>query len=270
MQEVIVFKTKSTSKLVLDKGYFSILFIEKGNLTLQLGAQEKTLTQGQILISSPISTIKLVHLSSNLEIIGLKYTIDYLKEIKALNDFHQTFSYFQHQYLPIWTLSLEEQERIVNLLIKLKNRKTPLNQHIFAPQLFNLTFTELLLELVEIGSKQDKNIFQNYNRAEYLALQFMILARDSYKEQTQLDYYADRLNVTTKYLSETVKNLTNKTAKEILVDLRIAQARLLLGTSDLSITEIAYELSYDSPSSFSKSFKQVVGISPKAYKEQYI
>lgn len=127
----------------------------------------------------------------------------------------------------------------------------------------------MVLELTDIGSRQDKKAFQNYSRAEFLSLQFMTLARKHYKEQVKLDFYADKLAVSIKYISETVKSVTGKTAKEILGELRISHARLLLSTSDLDVAQIAYNLSYDSPASFSKFFKQTEGVSPKEYRKSH-
>ena len=270
MKGISIFQNHKQPDVLIEEGYFTILFIEKGSLKFWLEAREITANQGHLFINTPSNVQKLSYISEDCQVIGLKYSLDYLKEIKTLNDFHKTFASFEYQYLPIWDLTKEEQDILTSLIRKLKQREEKQRAHLFVHQLFNLTFTELILELIDMGSRQDKTVFQNYNRAEYLALQFLILARDSYKEQIKLDYYATQLAVSIKYLSETLKSITGKTAKEILVELRIGQAKLLLSTSDLDITEIAYELSYDSVSSFSRSFKQIEGISPKEYRDSYL
>lgn len=269
MKGFFVFQHHTQPELIVEEGYFSMLFIERGFLTLTLDGQEKRVGQGQVWINTPATAGVLSQVSDDCSIIGVKYTLDYIKEITTLHDFHKTFPHFEYQYLPIWDLSQHEQEIIVSLFLKLKEREVSFGKHPFAHLLFNLTFTELVLELVDIGSKKDKELFKNYNRAEYLAVQFIILARESYKEQTKLDYYADQLAVSVKYLSETLKSVTGKTAKEILVELRLSQAKLYLTTSDLTISEIAYALSYGSPASFSKSFRQEIGLSPKEYRETH-
>lgn len=267
MKRFFVFQHHTQPELIVEERYFSMLFIERGFLLIALDGEEQRVSQGQIWINTPAMTVVPSYVSADCSILGVKYTLDYTKEITTLSDFHNTFAYFEYQYLPIWDLSVREQEIIVPLFLKLKERKASFGHHPFAHPLFNLTFTELVLELIAIGSKRDKEWFKNYNRAEYLAVQFMILARESYKEQTKLDFYADQLAVSVKYLSETLKRITGKTAKDILLELRLAQAKLFLTTSELTIAEIAYELSYASPASFSKSFKQEIGLSPKAYRE---
>lgn len=267
MKGVFVFQHHSQPELIVEEGYFSMLFIERGFLLLVLDGQEKRVNQGQIWINTPAMPVIPSYVSEGCSILGVKYTVDFIKEITTLRDFHKTFAYFEYQYLPIWDLSQREQETVVPLFLKLKEREVSFGNHPFAHLLFNLTFTELVLELIAIGSKKDKERFKNYNRAEYLAMQFMILARESYQEQTKLDFYADQLAVSVKYLSETLKRITGKTAKDILLELRIAQAKVLLTSSELTIAEIAYALSYASPASFSKSFKQEIGLSPKEYRE---
>lgn len=267
---VAVYGSTFKPQLLIEEGFFSIFFIEKGFLEIKLGTQDKTISAGQILINTPTNFQIPTKVSDDCQVIGLKYTLDYLKEIKTLIHFYNMFTYFEYQYLPIWNLSFSEQELIANLLRKLKIREESIDDHLFGDQLFNLTFTEFILELTDIGSRQDKKAFHNYNRSEYLSLQFLILAREHYKEQTKLEFYADKLAVSVKYLSETVKSITSKTAKDILVELRISQARILLSSSDLDIAQIAFELSYDSPGSFSKFFKQVEGVSPKAYRELHL
>ncbi|WP_158963538.1 helix-turn-helix domain-containing protein [Myroides fluvii] len=270
MKGISVFQPHKQPDVLIEEGYFSILFIKAGHLQFHQGNEALLVTKGHIVINTPARAEKPSYVSDDCQVIGVKYTLDYLKEITTLNNFYKTFAHFEYQYLPIWDLSPTEQQTIAELIRKLKRREEAFGHHLFADHLFNLTFTELVLELIDIGSKQDKTSFQNYNRAEYLALQFMILARDAYKNETKLDFYADQLAVSVKYLSETLKSITGKTAKEILVELRMNQAKSLLATSDLDITEIAYALSYDSLSSFSRSFKLIEGMSPKEYRDSHL
>lgn len=54
-------------------------------------------------------------------------------------------------------------------------------------------------------------------------------------------------------------------AQEYLVRTRLEQAKMLLGHTDLSITEIAYRTGFSTSSNFTKSFRKHYGISPKEY-----
>jgi AraC family transcriptional regulator len=66
------------------------------------------------------------------------------------------------------------------------------------------------------------------------------------------------------------KKLTGQTPHAYLANLRLAQAQLLLATTDLSITEISSRVGYASASHFSKAFGQATGLSPRAFREAIV
>lgn len=59
-----------------------------------------------------------------------------------------------------------------------------------------------------------------------------------------------------------VKSLTGMTPVELLRKYRLSRGRQLLETTDLSISEIAYDVGFTAPSYFAKCFKDEFGISP--------
>lgn len=81
-------------------------------------------------------------------------------------------------------------------------------------------------------------------------------------------YCAQQVNLSPNYLSDLLKKETGKNTKEHIDYYLIHQAKkLLLGTS-LNISEIAYDLGFEQPKSFSKLFKKREGKSPKEYRNQ--
>ncbi|HUC82607.1 MAG TPA: helix-turn-helix domain-containing protein, partial [Flavisolibacter sp.] len=75
-----------------------------------------------------------------------------------------------------------------------------------------------------------------------------------------------KLYVTPKYLSETVKGTTGRTASEWIDAALAVEAQALLQNPDLSVQQVANELSFPDQSSFGKFFKKQVGISPSDYR----
>jgi AraC family transcriptional regulator, transcriptional activator of pobA len=73
---------------------------------------------------------------------------------------------------------------------------------------------------------------------------------------------AAQLNLSPKYLSDTLKNLTGQSAQQHIQAKLIDKAKKLLTTTNLSVSEIAYELGFEYPQSFSKLFKSKVKVSP--------
>ena len=79
---------------------------------------------------------------------------------------------------------------------------------------------------------------------------------------------AVQLNLSSKYLSDLLKQETGKTALELIHLYVISEAKNLLVAGEQSISEIAYRLGFENPPYFSRLFKKEVGISPKEFQNQ--
>jgi len=78
---------------------------------------------------------------------------------------------------------------------------------------------------------------------------------------------ADQLNLSTRYLSDLLKQETGKTAIELIHIFLVSEAKNLLKGSDNNIAETAYALGFDNLPYFSRLFKKEVGVSPNQYKK---
>ena len=79
--------------------------------------------------------------------------------------------------------------------------------------------------------------------------------------------YASEINISPKHLSHSVKSLTGKTAKEIIQDRLVLEAKRSLLHTRLSVKEVAYQLGFEEPLHFSSFFKHQVGISPSDFRQ---
>ncbi|NEU68572.1 AraC family transcriptional regulator [Spirosoma agri] len=79
---------------------------------------------------------------------------------------------------------------------------------------------------------------------------------------------ADRLHVHPHYLSDILKKYTGKTALQHIRERTAFEAQNLIRNTDLTVAEIGYQLHFDDPSNFTKFFKSITGITPRAYREQ--
>lgn len=84
-----------------------------------------------------------------------------------------------------------------------------------------------------------------------------------------VQYVADSLNVSPKYLSGLLKVLTGLTTQQHIHEQLIEKAKEKLSTSDLSVSEIAYELGFEHSQSFSKFFKTKTQLTPLQFRESF-
>lgn len=94
---------------------------------------------------------------------------------------------------------------------------------------------------------------------------FMELLSRYHQQERQVQFYADKMCVSSKYLSMAVKEYSGKCPSDWIADYVVAEAKSLLHYSDLSVQEVAFRLNFPSQSSFGKFFKQQTGISPLKY-----
>jgi AraC family transcriptional activator of pobA len=77
------------------------------------------------------------------------------------------------------------------------------------------------------------------------------------------------LNISSSYLSRLLKTLTGKSTQQYIQNHLIEIAKEKLSTSDLSVSEIAYELGFEHSQSFSKLFKNKTKISPLEFRQSF-
>ncbi|SFO44723.1 Helix-turn-helix domain-containing protein [Chitinophaga sp. YR627] len=84
-----------------------------------------------------------------------------------------------------------------------------------------------------------------------------------------VQYVADTLHVSPNYLSGLLKMLTGQSTQQHIHDKLIEKAKEKLSTTDLSVSEIAYELGFEHSQSFSKLFKSKTNLSPLEFRHSF-
>ena len=105
-------------------------------------------------------------------------------------------------------------------------------------------------------------------RGELIFEEFTSLLQRYNKRERNVGFYARQLNITPKYLSSVVKEVSGRTAARWIDESVILEAKTLLKYSGMSIQEIAYSLNFSTQSFFGKYFKQHTGTSPSRYKRK--
>ena len=104
------------------------------------------------------------------------------------------------------------------------------------------------------------------NRPDELFNRFLDLLREHCSTERSVEFYAQKMGITPKYLSLILKKKSGRNASKLIDEAVVYEAKRLLKYSGLSINEIATKLNFASQSFFGKYFKQRVGVSPSRYK----
>lgn len=84
-----------------------------------------------------------------------------------------------------------------------------------------------------------------------------------------VQYLAAQLNMSPSYLSDMLRSLTGLNARQHIQNKLIEKAKEKLSTTDLSVSEIAYELGFEHSQSFNKLFKAKTALSPLAFRQSF-
>jgi len=84
-----------------------------------------------------------------------------------------------------------------------------------------------------------------------------------------VQYIAEKLNISPNYLSSLLKVLTGRNTQQHIQDKMIDKAKERISTTELSVSEISYELGFEHPQSFSRLFKAKTGLSPLAFRQAF-
>ena len=84
-----------------------------------------------------------------------------------------------------------------------------------------------------------------------------------------VQHISEALNISPNYLSGLIKALTGQSTQQHIHDKLIEKAKEKLSATNLSVSEIAYELGFEHPQSFSKLFKTKTNLSPLEFRQSF-
>jgi len=131
-------------------------------------------------------------------------------------------------------------------------------------QLIAIHMQNLLKILLEIELVKGKNLHVK-NISEQVS-DFLKKNTSSYPSAEDI---ADEMNISRAYLSKKIKEETGVSLKPFMDLQKIETAKTLLQLSELSISEIAFQLGFIDVFSFSRFFKRIIYLSPSQYRNKY-
>jgi len=179
------------------------------------------------------------------------------------------FSYSVNEALHLSPKEEKQIESIVeNIEIEYQNNQDVFSKKIIISQLNTLLkYANRFYERQFLNRKElSNNLLEQFN-----------LQLSEYFESGQLqeqgipsiEQIANKMFVSQRYLSDTLKKETGKTTTEHLQLHLIEEAKNILLQPNKSISEVAFDLGFEYPQYFSRLFKKKEGISPTEYREIY-
>lgn len=243
---------------------FTFICICNGELNFQLNLLKYSVKKNEAIVVVPNSVVQVLEISSELEIMTISFSLDFLLK----NAFNKTdldaLNFLMTKNISKLILDSQEIAVVKNISHLIK---TKLNDKLlFKNEIILHGFNLLMYELASIYKKQINTSEQSFSRQEELTLRFFRILEDNFKSERSVNFYADILCVTPGHLSKVLKEVAGKTASQLIDDVVIMEACILLNNPSITIAQIANELQFSDQSFFGKYFKNQIGISPSKYR----
>jgi AraC family transcriptional regulator, transcriptional activator of pobA len=247
------------------KHYFTHILCHTGTAGFQLGDKAHQIEPHDIAIWLPSAEISGLKVSRNFKATCLFVSFDLMS--KNNPDIGWAIKgYLFSKENPVVHLSESDYNKCSHYFGLLQEKYAD-EEHHFHKEIVNLQLQIFIMEMWNIFSKEitQRSIS---NQKGSLFERFLQLVQQHCMEEREVEYYADKLNVTAKYLTEVCKKSSGKTASAWIENYTTQRLIILLQNKALSFTEIADTLNFSSQSFFSRYVRKVLGVSPSEYRER--
>jgi AraC-like DNA-binding protein len=240
--------------------HYMLVFIQQGKLKVIIDFETYEVTGPGLLMVFPD---QVHHITPQDKLSGwaISFEGDMIsKETRDAMDVDWQNCYPVH--IGVSSIWLDQVDKICAAIYQLNDKPLITMQPIASSLLTSILYIVLGHVLPEENIDKIKN-----RRPSAIKNQFITLLYKHYKEWKKPSSYADKLNITTAHLNDTIKNITGRSATEAIQEYCILEARRLLTHTDLSVKEIAYEVGFNNFSHFIKIFKSVTDHTPIQYRQ---
>ncbi len=258
------------AKSNIQSDLFILVLFVKGSAGVKINLKELSLAKGDLLIIPPDATKEQIFISEDAVLKIVAYTTGFIAQQNLPENFWEITEFYSVKHKTVWSLSKSVAKDMTNLIDQMETRLFDVDQYSYKYAIVSHYFIIFVLELVNLAPQYALDDNQQFTRREALTIQFFALAKKHFREQKSLSFYAEALFVTPKHLTETVKEVSKRTAGDIINLFLLQAAKIQLRTTMKSIAEIADWLNFSDQSAFGKFFKRMEGISPKTYRSKHV
>lgn len=237
----------------------------RGHALVEANLQVYEAKPDAMLLATPFHILRIYNSSDDFLCRFIVFSKAFLTENNVNSHFLESFSYFKSASLPVIYPDHEDAKMLLDIYL-LMQQKLEREHHPYRMEISRSMLTTMLYEVESIYEKQHVMIKGKQTRKQELNVLFQELVFHHYKEHRNVQYYADSLYVSPKHLTETIKEVTGRTAGEWIDDAVVLEAKVLLRNHDISIARVAENIHFPDQSSFGKYFKKHTGMSPSDYR----
>ena len=255
LQAVDSFKTK----------FFAMFMVESGSGKLIIDSDIHDLKRGRVFFISYNQVFRLSE-AEDLKGEAVLFTQSFYNLIFTGNRKIKNDTAFSH--LPSFVDFAKID--LVNFRAGINDIKKEFTQsQVLSKEIICLLLKASMLKYIRKSDNANFVDFKTNRKSNYIE-QFKNLVELHFKELKRTSDYSEKLTISANYLNALIKEKLDISAENVIQNRVILEAERLLLNTDLSVTEISYELGFSDKSHFGKYFKKITQESPNNFRKKFL
>lgn len=247
--------------------FYSIIFFTSGKGKLTVNNVSYKILPNTICLIAPNQSHSfdaLINAEGSILFICQDYYVEEFSYIRLLNVFSCTSQMPGNSCNPCISLSGSQLKTVSDLIGSVRSEYEAYSPSNNSVTILRSFINILLLRLSDINEGSSNELG---NGSTIMIHELSNLIDSSFIKEHHIGFYTSSFNITEKQLNDLCKRYFNCGLKKILKDRLMQEARKLLISTELSVSEISYKLNFQDNSYFNKVFRKEIGLTPKRFRD---
>lgn len=253
-----------TSPINADRLFACIII--RGSLSATINYKTYQTTAKSFFIVLPGRIFRIISYSDDIELCCFSVSINYISATDSTDMISRRTKYgvrfFSQPIFPINNTQYNKIMSVIQLIAEAKEDTNNLYRNEIVLCHINIFYLQLS-HIIDTHYNQQQNLDKTNGQTheqsqtnwhESIIDSFITLLIKHFREEHKVDFYAQKLNISSHHLTLIIKKITGKSVSELIYEMLYSEARSLLHHSNLSIQEISVFLHFSDQSAFRKFF----------------
>lgn len=242
-----------------------LIVCRQGNFTFSLNMKVFSAQAGETVFIPEDSLFQVLSESKDLQLFIFIYQIEPIRDIIG-NSVATMYLYMQLRTEPCYVWNTGDEEEVLKYMSLLDNT-LHLDNNTFNDNEQRLLLLGLTYRICSIYNRKLMNLKTTVGHKHEIFIRLIQLIDAHYTEERGVEFYADKLCLSPKYLSALSKSVCGFTVQELIFKSIIRKSISLLKNTQKNIQEIADFFNFPNASYFGTFFKKQTGMSPQQYRK---
>lgn len=245
--------------------FYAIALCNGGMYKTEINAAEYTITANCCMILKPHLAVNQLAIKDYTGML-LIFSKDFFLRSEADVVLLDSLQFFSDDASPVVHLAETDARSLMDEFIMLRYRSAR-KDHPYRNEIVRNLVVNFLYEIDALYQREFPGKQKKLTHKEELVKQFQEKLGRHFQERHDVQYYADALHISPKYLSELLRASLGKNASDLIYEALFTEAKILLKSTALGVGQIAAQLNFADAPAFAHFFRKHAGNSPLAYRK---